>query len=72
MKILLKDSVYDILKWVCLIGLPALATLVSALGAIWAIPNTDKLVLTINAVALFIGALIGVSSASYNKANGER
>lgn len=70
MKILLSNKTYDILKYVCLIGLPALATLVAALGSIWGIPNCERIVLTINAVALFIGALIGVSSAQYNKANG--
>ena len=69
MKILLKNSTYDVLKWVCLIALPALATLVAALGAIWGIPHCEQIVLTINAVALFIGALIGVSSAQYNKSH---
>ena len=70
MKILLSNRLYDILKYVCLIGLPALATLVAALGAIWGFPYTEKITLTINAVALFIGALIGVSSAQYAKTNG--
>lgn len=69
MKIMLSNRAYDILKYVCLIGLPAVATLVSALGAIWGLPYTEKIVLTINAVALFIGALIGVSSAQYNKSH---
>ena len=67
MKILLSNRAYDILKWVCLIGLPALATLVAALGSIWGIPHCEQIVLTINAVALFIGALIGVSSAQYKE-----
>lgn len=70
MKVLLTNKLYDVLKYLCLIGLPALATLVAALGAIWGIPNCDKIVLTINAVALFIGALIGVSSAQYAKSHG--
>ena len=69
MKILLSNKVYDVLKYICLIGLPALATLVAALGSIWGIPNCEKIVLTINAIALFIGALIGVSSAQYNKSH---
>lgn len=72
MKVLLTNKLYDVLKYLCLIGLPALATLVAALGAIWGIPNCDKIVLTINAVALFIGALIGVSSAQYRKTNENR
>ena len=67
MKILMSNRVYDILKYVCLIGLPALATLVAALGAIWGIPHCEQIVLTINAVALFIGALIGVSCQQYKE-----
>lgn len=69
MKILMSNRVYDVLKYICLIGLPALATLVAALGAIWGIPHCEQVVLTINAVALFIGALIGVSSAQYKKSH---
>ena len=46
MKILLSNKTYDVLKWVCLIGLPALAALVAAVGEIWHIPNVTQIVLT--------------------------
>lgn len=67
MKVLLTNKTYDVLKWVCLIALPALAALVAAVGEIWQIPHVTQIVLTINAVAAFLGALIGVSSAQYKK-----
>lgn len=67
MKILLSNKTYDVLKWVCLIGLPALAALVAAVGEIWHIPNVTQIVLTINAVAAFLGTLIGVSCAQYKE-----
>lgn len=70
MKICLTNRAYDILKWVCLIGLPAISVLVATLGQIWGWAGVDKIVLTINAVTVFLGALIGVSTAAYNKAHG--
>ena len=64
MKLQFNDKVYDILKWLCLIALPALSVLYSALAGVWGWPYA------INAVVAFVGALIGISTASYNKANG--
>lgn len=70
MFLMLTNKTYDILKWICLIALPAISVLVATLGQIWGIPYTENIVLTINAIAVFLGALIGVSTASYNKKNG--
>lgn len=64
MNFLLPDSVYDILKWVGLVFCPALAVLVATVGPAWGMPYVEPIVTTINAVGLFIGALIGVSQLS--------
>ena len=64
MNFLLPDSVYDILKWVGLVFCPALAVLVATVGPAWGMPYVEPVVTTINAVGLFIGALIGVSQLS--------
>ena len=64
----LKDSVYDILKWVVVIVLPAVATLYAALAAVWGWPYSEQIVTTINAVDTFLGAVLCVSTANYNKA----
>ena len=61
MNYLLSDKVYQILKWVALIVLPAVAALISVVGPVWGMPYVDAIVTTINAVGVFIGALIGVS-----------
>jgi len=61
------DKLYDVLKWVCLIALPALAVLYFTLAKIWGLPYGAEITATINAVALFIGAVIGVSQISINK-----
>lgn len=59
---LLPDRVYDVLKWVALIVLPALATLVQALGPVWGWTWADPAATTISAIALAIGAIIGASA----------
>jgi hypothetical protein len=64
---MIKNKVYDVLKWIALIALPATSLLIGALGQIWGWPDAEKITLTISAVATFIGALIGVSTYKYNK-----
>lgn len=63
----LNDKVYDILKWVALIVLPALAILYGSLANIWGLPFGEQIPDTITAVELFLGVLLGVSSVTYNK-----
>lgn len=67
MKFMMKDKTYDILKTVCTIGLPALATLYATLSGIWGFPFGEQIVGTITAVDLFLGAILGISSANYKK-----
>jgi hypothetical protein len=61
---IMPSKVYDVLKWVGLILCPALATLIGTVGPAWGMPQVDAVVLTINAVGLFIGACIGASQVS--------
>ncbi len=65
----LPDKVYDILKWIALIALPACATFYAALAKIWGMPYELEIPATIMAVDTFIGVLIGVSTYNYNKEN---
>lgn len=67
MKIQLTNSCYDVMKWVCLIVLPAAGVLYAALAGLWGWPYTQEVVGTIAAVEAFLGALLGVSTAQYNK-----
>lgn len=62
------NKLYDILKWVALICLPATAVLYGVLANTWKLPYGEEIVMTINAVATFIGVLIGVSTIGHNKA----
>ena len=63
----LDNKVYDILKWVALVVLPAVATLYTVLAGVWGLPFAEEIPATITAIDLFIGALLGVSTAQYNK-----
>jgi len=63
----LKNGAYDILKWVALICIPALATFYVALAGVWGWPFADEVSKTANAVCVLLGALLGISTAQYNK-----
>ena len=62
----LNDKAYNIIKWAVLTFMPALSVLVGALGKGYGW-DTETTILTINAVALFLGAITGVSNYNYNK-----
>ena len=63
----LKDSVYDILKWVTLVCLAALGTAYVALAGVWGFPYAEEVSKTVMAVCTLFGALLGISTAEYNK-----
>lgn len=63
----LKNGAYDILKWIALICIPALATFYVALAGVWGWPYADEVSKTANAVCVLLGALLGISTAQYNK-----
>lgn len=69
----LNDSIYNVCKWLGLIFCPALAVLLATVLPVWgADPSLVKaLVITINAVGVFLGALIGVSQATIARENAE-
>lgn len=66
----MSNETYDILKWVAQYLLPALATLYFAVAKIWGLPYGEEIVDTITAVDTFLGVLLGISTANYNKQNG--
>ena len=63
----LSNKVYDILKWIAMYLLPASGTLYFALAGIWGFPYAEQIVGTITLVDTFLGALLGISTAQYNK-----
>ena len=63
---MLNDKLYNILKWIALIAIPALAVFVKTTGNAWGIMYIDEIVTTLNALGTFLGALICVSTVNYN------
>ena len=63
----INSKVYDILKWVTMIVLPALATAYVGLAAIWGFPYADEVAKTTAVICTLLGALLGISSAQYYK-----
>lgn len=63
----MNDKVYDTLKHITQIGLPALAAFYVAIAGIWGLPYGEEIAGTITAVVALLGAFLGISSAQYNK-----
>ena len=61
------NKVYDVLKWIALVALPAITTLWLALANIWGFPYAEAIGATMTAITAFLGALLGVSSIQYKK-----
>ena len=62
----LPDNVYNSLKWITMILLPAIATLYFALAGIWGFPYGEQIVGTLTAIDTFLGVCLGISSRQYN------
>jgi hypothetical protein len=61
------DKVYDTLKWLCQIVIPAVATLYFSLSGIWGFPYGEQVVGTLTAVDTFLGVCLGISTFQYKK-----
>ena len=63
----LSNKLYDVLKWVALICIPALATAYVGLAAVWGWPFADEVAKTAAVVCTLLGALLGISNVNYKK-----
>lgn len=63
----MSNKVYDILKEIAQIWLPALATLYFTLASIWGFPYAEQIVGTISAIDVFLGAVLKISTINYLK-----
>ena len=63
----LNNKVYDILKWVVVIVIPAITTAYVGLATIWGFPYATEIAKTSAVVCTLLGALLGISTAQYNK-----
>ena len=64
----LNDGLYFWLKWLTVIVLPALATLIVVIGRILGREETSSIIAQIiTAVATFLGTILGISNYNYYK-----
>jgi len=67
----MSNKLYDRLKWIAQILLPAIGTLYFALAGIWNLPCSEEVVGTITAIDTFLGCILGISSTKYNETQKE-
>lgn len=63
----LPNKVYDVLKWITLVVIPALSTAYVGLSAVWGFPYSEQVAKTACVVCTLLGALLGISTAEYNR-----
>lgn len=64
---MLSNKMYDFLKWITLHLLPGASALYFALSRIWGLPYGEEIVGTLAAITAFLGVILGISTAQYNK-----
>ena len=65
---ILNNKWYDILKWFAIVALPALSTFIVVISKIWGWADMGSMIAqTITAVAVLLGALLGISHIQYKK-----
>lgn len=63
----LSNSLYDILKWVSLVLLPAFSVMYAALSGVWGFTHVQEIITTVAAIETFVGALIGISAGAHKQ-----
>ena len=61
----MSNKVYDLLKFIAQIVLPALATFYVTIASLWGLPYPDEISGTVMAIDTFLGALLMISSNKY-------
>lgn len=63
----MSNKVYDVLKYFALVFYPATITLVGTILTTLDVPSTEIVLIIMNAVAVFLGSVLGISNAKYKK-----
>ena len=64
---LMSNKVYDVMKWIALVLLPAVGALYFGLANIWGFPYAEEVVGTVSVIDTFLGAILMISTNEYNK-----
>lgn len=63
----MSNKLYDTLKWIAIIFLPAISTFLGTVLTSLNVANTEVILIIINAFATFLGTLLGISNINYKK-----
>lgn len=66
----MSDRVYDVLCIIAKLIAPS-ATLISAILTIWNVPYAEQITATMAAIDVFMGAVVVIAKASYDKKKNE-
>lgn len=67
----LGNRTYDWLKWITMVVIPALTSAYVGLSTIWGWPYATEIAKTSAVICTLLGALLGISTAQYNKEQGD-
>ena len=67
----MSNTVYDILKYLTIIVFPAIGALYTGLSQIWNLPYAAEVPATITVICTFLGAILCISTAQYNRGDKE-
>ena len=62
----MSNKVYDILKWISLVFLPALITFVGVVLNVLEVENAEVILTIAVAFNTFLGSILGISNVNYN------
>lgn len=68
----INPKLYDTLKYLAMIGLPALSVFVALVGPEWGLPKVDAIVVTLNGLGALLGTLTLVNKVAYDRSEARR
>ena len=66
----MSGDLYDSLKWLTQVFLPAVAVMYTSMGDIWSLPNADTVSVVLGAFIIFMSSILQFSSTQWAKAGG--
>lgn len=64
---LMSNKLYDRLKFIAMVVLPALVVLYLSMAPLWGLPKQEEVAGSIAALDVFLGALLGISSSQHKQ-----
>ena len=68
----LPDKIYDLLKWIVLIVIPAVVTFYAVLDKLFNWGYAETVTVISAALCACIGSILGISTAEYNKSKSDK